>query len=32
MTIHVQTSHLNLFALKKQLFNEVVEYVANHDQ
>ncbi len=32
MTIHVQTTHPKLFALKKQLFNEVVEHVVIHAQ
>jgi hypothetical protein len=32
MTIHVQIVHLNLFALNKKLFNEVVECVTNHVQ
>jgi len=32
MTIHVQTTHRKLFALKKQLFNEVVEHVVIHAQ
>ncbi len=31
-TIHVQTTHMKLFALKKQLFNEIVEHVVIHVQ